>query len=102
MYLTHSRLPDVFVGQVESIGMLTVYRRLLANSMLASGRDLYLGSRYDPALSLFPKIITQPDIFKNLLATWQKNTALISRDERVFNNLPRTRTLKSKNTLRIR
>ena len=67
-----SDLPDVFIGTVSAIPVLSVYRRILANVLMGPSQDHSYSARYEPALALVPQLVEHGDFMKHLCYLWRK------------------------------
>jgi hypothetical protein len=78
-----NNVPSTFIGNVQSIPILSMYRTCLAYSFLDQGHQSDLGSRYDPVLSCIPMFFEQDDIIKFFIQSWQKRQKHIPRGDKV-------------------
>ena len=84
MYCLRRDLPDLMIGDIKSIPILSLYRKVLSHSLLEGGRQGTLGSRYDPILSLVPAILEMPDMMQFLVQLWEKRYKGIPQRDKVL------------------
>ncbi len=80
-----SDLPDVLLGNLSTVSVLSFYRRVLANSLISNGQEKTYGSQFEPILALLPQFIDQLDLMKFLVEIWNKKLKGMPRRDKVMN-----------------
>ncbi|KAJ3325313.1 Nephrocystin-1 [Boothiomyces sp. JEL0866] len=80
-------LPDVLIGGTNSLQILAIYRQVLANTLLGKTAQP-LGSKYEPVLSIVPRLLEEVDLLNHFITLWRKRySALPSGEKKSFHKL---------------
>ena len=86
--IVSSDLPDVLLGNLPSVPLLSFYRRVLANTLIGQGKEAVFGSRYEPILALVPVLLEQCDFLEHLVTLWTKKLkGMPSKDKKSYQAL---------------
>ncbi|KAJ3268774.1 Nephrocystin-1 [Terramyces sp. JEL0728] len=86
-------LPDVLVGAANSLHILSIYRQVLANTLLGKTHQP-LGSKYEPVLAIIPKLLEEIDLLHHFVEFWRKRYAsLPSREKKSYHRLKKQFTV---------
>lgn len=77
----------MFIGNLATIPVLSIYRRVLANVLLGAAQDKSFASRYEPVLALVPQLLEQSDFMKYLSFMWTKKYKSMRSNDKVLCNL---------------
>ncbi|KAJ3301248.1 hypothetical protein HDV03_001167 [Kappamyces sp. JEL0829] len=81
-------LPDVLVGNLSSVPVLSFYRRVLANTLVSMGKEKNYGSLYEPILALLPQFMEETDLLRFLVEMWGKKLkGMPRRDKKSYSAL---------------
>ncbi len=77
-------MPEVFIANLSSIKVLSLYRQILAKSLLGNCPDSGISPKFDPVLAILPKICLENDTMSILTALWDKKYKKLKQKEKKY------------------
>jgi hypothetical protein len=70
------------MGSLATLPVLCLFRRVLGNTLL--GRNADLNYKYEPLLTIIPKVLIEHDLSMFLCQEWNKKLKQMPRKDKVF------------------
>ncbi|KAI8913369.1 hypothetical protein EDD86DRAFT_200409 [Gorgonomyces haynaldii] len=88
-----NELPETLIANLSCSNVLSVYRQIQAHSLLGHAKDAGVGPKYEPVLSIMPRILEESDLMHLFVGLWDKKYKKLKKSEKQFQRLRRHFTL---------